>query len=517
MPERARLTFFVMYPLVLTAVLAICVYFRFRTNSRRLPPGPPKLPFIGNVLSMPSSHEWITFSQWGKKYGSDIIHLDVLGTSIVVLNSYNAAIDLLDKRSAIYSDRPRLVMARELMGWDETLFFQPYGSQWRAGRRLLHEQFQFSAATRFHPQQITTAHRLLSRLLESPEDFREHIRYAAGSLSMSIAYGIETLPAQDPLIETAAANLAAVVAAATPGSYLVDVLPFLKHIPAWVPGAGFQRKAQYWKQETAKMLNTPFVITKQALADGVAPPSFTRHALDNMDTSEDGRSQEELLKWMAADIYVGGADTSVAAILIFILGMLSNPEAMKAAQAEIDAVVRPGFLPTFEEEERLPYISAIRLETLRWNNVTPLAIPHSTTEEDIYQNYRIPAGSTIIANVWAMTHDENEYPEPFKFRPERFLKDGKLNREVRDPTSAVFGFGRRVCPGQHLGSSFLWIVITSILSSFDITKAVDEDGKIVEPSYACISGLLSFPVPFRCSIQPRSQEKAHLVKTLVEA
>ncbi|KAJ7032376.1 cytochrome P450 [Mycena alexandri] len=517
-----------MYLLVLTAVLAVYVYFRFRTNF--------SLPFIGNALSIPSSHQWIAFSRWGKEYGkhiallcSDIIHLDVCGTSIVVLNSYNAAIDLLDKRSAIYpighwlsfrvydaanitSSRPKLIMARELMGWENTLFFQPYGSPWLAGRRLMHEQFQSSAATRFHPQQIIASHHLLSRLLESPQDFSDHIRHAAGSLSMSIAYGIETLRAQDPLIETAAASLAAVVVAANPGSFLVDVLPFLKHVPAWVPGAGFQRKARQWKQETAKMVNIPFQITKQALTDGVAAPSFTRHGLESMDAFKDAKSQEELIKWTAADIYVG----DVAAIQTFMLGMLANPEAMKAAQAEIDTVVRPGFLPTFEDEERLPYISAIRQETLRWNNVTPMAVPHSTTEEDIYQNYRIPAGSVVLANVWAMTHDEHEYPEPFKFRPERFLKDRKLDLEVRDPTNLAFGFGRRVCPGQHLGSSFLWIVIASILSSFDITKAVDKGGKIVEPSYAYLPGLVGFPVPFRCSVQPRSREKANLVKMLVE-
>ncbi|KAJ7185204.1 cytochrome P450 [Mycena filopes] len=497
-----------MYLLLLA--LTVFLYLQFRTRSRRrLPPGPPKLPLIGNALSIPSSLQWIKFWGWAKKYDSDIIYLDVFGTPFVVLNSHKAAMDLLDKRSGIYSNRSTLVMATELMGWEDSIFFQPYGNS--PGRRLLHEQFQSSAATRFWPQQTNTSHRLLSCLLESPENFMEHIRHAAGSLSMSIAYGIESLPTQDPLIEVAAAALAGVVVAANPGTFLVDVLPFLKYIPAWLPGAGFRRKARQWKEDRRESSEVPFGIAKRALAEGVAASSFTRHGLETINNSKNTKIQEKSIKLAAADIY------SVASVQTFILGMLSNPGAMKAAQSELDNVVRPGFFPAFEDEAELPYISAIMQETLRWNPVTPLAIPHSTTEEDVYQDYHIPAGSTVVANVWAIAHDEDVYPEPFKFKPERFLtKDGKLDSTVRDPRSFVFGFGRRICPGQYMGASFLWIVIASILYSFDITKAVEEDGKVVEPSYAYLSGLLSFPVPFRCSIQPRSQEKAHLIQTLVE-
>jgi hypothetical protein len=80
------------------------------------------------------------------------------------------------------------------------------------------------------------------------------------------------------------------------------------------------------------------------------------------------------------------------------------------------------------------------------------------------------------------------YPEPFKFKPERFLlPNGKPNPAVRDPLSA-FGFGRRLCPGRHMAHSSLLIAITSILAAFNIEKAVDVEGRVVEPSYEYISG-----------------------------
>ncbi|KAJ8697465.1 hypothetical protein PTI98_004269 [Pleurotus ostreatus] len=69
------------------------------------PPGPRGYPIIGNLLDMPSELQWEKYSEWSKKYGSDIIYLNVLGNSIVVLNSYKAVNDLLSVRSSLYSDR----------------------------------------------------------------------------------------------------------------------------------------------------------------------------------------------------------------------------------------------------------------------------------------------------------------------------------------------------------------------------------------------------------------------------
>ena len=48
-----------------------------------------------------------------------------------------------------------------------------------------------------------------------------------------------------------------------------------------------------------------------------------------------------------------------------------------------------------------------------------------------------------LVTTRAMLHDETVYPEPFRFNPDRFMKDGRLNLAVRDPDHAAFGFGRR--------------------------------------------------------------------------
>lgn len=80
--------------------------------------------------------------------------------------------------------------------------------------------------------------------------------------------------------------------------------------------------------------------------------------------------------------------------------MAIYPEVQRKAQEEIERVVGPNKLPTFADRERLPYINAIVKEVLRWHPVAPMGIPHTTTQDDVYEGYFIPKGSMVLANIW---------------------------------------------------------------------------------------------------------------------
>ncbi|KAJ6570090.1 cytochrome P450 [Mycena vulgaris] len=490
------------------------LYFKFRFHAPPLPPGPRKLPLVGNLFSMPLHSEWETYWKWSKKYDSDVIHLSAMGTSIVVLSSLEAAEDLLDKRSAIYSDRPRGHML-ELMGGTFMFALQRYGDTWRAQRRHFHHELNAVSARRFRSLEIQQAHDLLRRMLDNPDAYDEHFDYVFGGIMMTMAYGLDTLPHDDPYVNLAHITLRVLSHAAVPGRFLIDVIPALKHVPSWFPGAAFKRKAAEWKELVQEMVDQPFAASKDAMANGIERPSFITSRL----LSRDGRtkmsleSQERDIKEVAATIYATGTDTTRATLLMFLRAMLVHPTAQKKAQQEIDAVIRPGHLPGFEDEDQLPYVTAVVKETMRMWPVAPIAVPHAVTEDDIYRGYRIPAGSVVIANSWAMLHDESVYPEPHTFKPERFLLDGKLDPSVRDPLDIIFGFGRRSCPGRYMGLDSVWVMIASMLAVFNINKPIGEDGKVVEPPPGHISELVVVPVPFKCSIKPRSGYTAELIRS----
>ncbi|KAJ6508464.1 cytochrome P450-like protein, partial [Mycena sanguinolenta] len=102
----------------------------------------------------------------------------------------------------------------------------------------------------------------------------------------------------------------------------------------------------------------------------------------------------------------------------------------------------------------------------------------------------------------AMAHDESKYPNPHKFDPENFLNaDGQLNA---DDHTLAFGFGRRICIGRHAADATVWATIVSVLSTFDIAQAKDDNGNMIEIELAFSDGLVSHPKPFKCEISPRN-------------
>ncbi|PPQ87697.1 hypothetical protein CVT25_011464 [Psilocybe cyanescens] len=489
---------------ILTTIVVVFALYRRRNNAGSLshlplPPGPKGLPLIGNLRNMPTSFEWQTYHKWSKELDTDILYLNVAGTSIVVLDSAEAVLELFEKRSSIYSDRARMPMINELMGWNFNFGFMKYGERWRRHRRLMHHNFHPTAALRFRPHSLRAARNLLNRFLDIPNDVIGNLRHMAGETIMSIAYGLAVKPKDDPYIRTAEKGVHPLVAAAVPGAFLVDMLPFLKYVPEWMPGAGFQTKARKWKNLARSMVEVPFAAAKRNLANGVSPLCVASLSLQKLDegTTDDA---------YAEDIIQGVTGTMYA-------GLLDKPEVLRKAQQELDSVVKPGHLPDFDDEESLPYITAIAKETLRWRDVVPIAIPRLLTVDDEYKGYRLPAGSIVIPNAWAMLHNEDVYPDPFDFNPDRFMKDGKLNKSVRDPSHACWGFGRRICPGRYMAFSAVWIAIASLLTVYDIKKAVDDEGNVIEPAHDYVSALVCAPKPYKCSITPRSEQAEKLIRS----
>ncbi|KAG8701978.1 hypothetical protein FRC09_005024 [Ceratobasidium sp. 395] len=193
--------------------------------------------------------------------------------------------------------------------------------------------------------------------------------------------------------------------------------------------------------------------------------------------------------------------------------MLYNPAAQATAQAEIERVVGTSRLPTYTDRESLPYVEAIYKEVLRWQSLTPLGTPHKYTarSDDDYKGMRIPANSTVIANIWAILRNPLTYRDPDTFNPDRHLG---VNPEP-NPEDVAFGFGRRRCPGIHVAQSSVWLSIVLTLATYKIAPAVDEDGKAKLPSLQYSNTAIIHPPPFECKITPRSDKIKKIIENAV--
>uniref|UniRef100_A0A8H7Y934 O-methylsterigmatocystin oxidoreductase n=1 Tax=Psilocybe cubensis TaxID=181762 RepID=A0A8H7Y934_PSICU len=464
-------------------------------NNLPLPPGPKGYPIIGNLFDVPQpvNNPHIVYDQWFKKYG-DMIYVEVLGQSLLILGSLQRANDLLDKRSSNYSDRMRMPMILELMNWGYNMAFLPYGQWWRRHRKAFNEHFHQNIVHIYHPTQIREIRVFLHRLLVSPDNFMHHIRHALSSIIMGVAYGITVKDSSDPYISNAEKALQGVVEAGIPGAFLVDLIPALLYVPAWFPGAGFKKKAAYWSKINDDVINKPFEYIENELKHNrVVVPSVTTSLISHLPDKSDPLYSEErqIAKHTTAVAYIGGADTTVSTVQSFFLAMAMYPDAQRNAQAELDAVVGSHRLPDFSDRDSLPYINAVIKESMRWNQVLPLAIGHMATEDDEYDGYFIPRGTVVMANGWSILHDPEVFSEPMKYKPERYLKNGKLDPSVRSPDCAAFGYGRRIYPGRHLSDNSLYLIVSSVLSVYNIKPPLDEHGNPIQlkPNFA--GGFLS--------------------------
>ncbi|KAK0434405.1 cytochrome P450 [Desarmillaria tabescens] len=476
----------------------VFLWYLFRRNNRDapFPPGPRGLPLIGNLLDMPSEKEWLTFAKWGEKYG-DIVSVSILGRRLVVINSAQMAISILDKKSSIYSDRPVVGMGGELVGWRNSLALMPYGARFRNHRRLAHQLFGNNATmNQFLPMLESEMRRSLKRIFIRPEGLSEHIRKTAGSIILQISHGYVTQEDNDPFIELAERTMNQFSLSTASGGFLANLIPILTHIPDWFPGAGFKRTAREWASTLNEFVEKPYNYVKQEMAAGTARHSLTSSHLGKGVTAE----EEYDIKWLAATLYAGGADTTVAAIYAFFKAMLLYPEIQAKAQAEIDAVIGDDRLPRFDDRERLPYVNALALEVTRWHAVGPAGLPHCVTEDDVQFGYFIPKGSLVYANIWKMLHDPAVYDQPFEFKPERFIRTESKEPEF-DPHKLAFGFGRRICPGRVLADASIFISCAMALSAFTISKC-SEDGITLEPDTEHTAGTISHPTAVQ--VQNRS-------------
>ncbi|KAI0693707.1 cytochrome P450 [Cerioporus squamosus] len=484
-----------------TFVLSGFLLYRFAsTTGRQLPPGPHPLPLLGNLLDAPGIIIPQSLDDFARKYG-DLVYLRILGRPTILVGSHAMASELLDRRSGNYSDRPSSFMI-DLVGASWILL--KYGTAWRRQRRVFHHSYNVVAVSQFHEIQEHTTRQLLRRLLAGPADVFGALRFASCATTVRTVYGITMSGNDDEYLALIERAIHALKSSLEPGQYLVEIFPWLRRLPQWLPGAGFLRDAAEWEGAIEDARRVPFERALEDIRRGQSSPSMMSVTVQWFQ-AKGGVSHEDLavLRDAAAISYLAGPETILSHTKVFFLAMTLYPEVQKRAQADLDAIVGPDRLPCMNDMPSLPYIEAVLMESMRWKQINVLGFPHQSVADDEYDGYTIPAGSMIVPNVWAIAHDPRHYLDPFEFRPERYLTDaGTLRPDVLDPRSFMFGYGRRICPGRHFSESSLFITIACVLHTFVIHAGAEQE----KPD------IFSCPKTFDCNVHVRSTGARALIE-----
>lgn len=449
------------------------------------------------------------FRQDCKRRFGDLMYLNAFGQPIVVLQSLKAAFELLDKRANISSDRPRYIVAHEILCGGLFAAFMRYGDLWRRTRRAAHEGLTKLAIRHYYPILRKEATLLSSAILDNQGLLEKHFQRFSASAIMSILYDYPTLENEDDqTLKQIHTFIGRLSKATVPGAYLVELLPWMMHIPESF--AKWKREGREQFVEHTDMFNALLNAVRGDISKGCERPSMSASLIK---TSDRNGLSNQGMAWLIGTLYSAGAETTYNSLTWWALAMIAHPEIQKRAQAELDAVVGRARLPTFSDVPNLSYIQAIVKETLRWRPSLPFGIPHNTTEDIWYDGVFIPKGTTCLANLWQCHHDPAFYgDDAAKFNPERFLDaNGRILSgpvETRDEGHSTYGFGRRACVGKHLANDSLYITIATVLWAANLERVRDQHGEEVTPDTETFfdAGMIVRPLPYQCGITPRFPE-----------
>ncbi|KAG9118574.1 hypothetical protein FRC07_006852 [Ceratobasidium sp. 392] len=299
--------------------------------------------------------------------------------------------------------------------------------------------------------------------------------------------------------------------------YWVNDIPILRYIPKWFPGAGFVRDAAYRREQRAVVAGEPFAAVLADVSQGtVERPSYSSKLLEQKGGANASEEDVDLVKWTAQPMFTAGSTTTVTLVQSFLFTMCIRPEIAARVQAEIDAQVGRDRFPTLHDRDSLPFTDAVLQEVIRCNPILAFGLEHCASEDLQVRGYTIKKGTTIEANIWALMREPSTYPDPHTFNPDRFLK----KVPDPDPRRFLFGFGRRVCPGQHVANNGAFTMCASFMSVFSITAGEDTMREVERCGQDLWKMFTPFgpfePKPFACTIRPRDQAALAILETCKE-
>ncbi|KAM0345675.1 hypothetical protein ACHAPU_006330 [Fusarium lateritium] len=472
-----------------------------------------KLPIIGDLHSSPIDKPLLRWDAWAKKKGA-IATAKLLGiVPIVVINTAEAATELLGKRSKWYSNRPSSVTMEMITGagpgQSRFTLMHDMDEHLKLHHRILSPSLGGVAAPRYQPVMELEATQLVKDLLElanrkssaiTSADVYPLLERTQASTILALHYGFRVPTLDEPLhhriIDT---QVKVTYCAANPG--LPDFLPFLRHLPAAISP---------WLKAAERLFNEQKELYLQLLKLGDESPGWnaTKQARSIAANHSEKIPEIDLAFTLATSIQ-GGMETSPRALLWLFIAATVNPDFVKRAHLVLDAVVGRDRLPRFSDRSSLAYIDAIVSELMRWRPISPGSIPRRADKQDDFNGVSIAKNATVFANAWSIGRDSAAFDPSLgdldQFIPERWLDGGNMDVDATKQGELkaalplpVFGQGRRSCLGKRVALDGSFANIAAMLWAFDF-----EPNEKVNPMDMVVVGFMTEPKPFEVKLKPR--------------
>ncbi|XP_072286507.1 cytochrome P450 2G1-like [Pyxicephalus adspersus] len=462
-----------------------------------LPPGPTPLPVLGNLLQLKTGHLMDSFQEIREKYG-DIYTIYMGPRRVIVLCGYDAAKEALVDQGDVFGMRGLLPSVEQYFKGQGLVFGN--GECWKQLRRFSVQTLKIfgvgkkSIEMRIHEEAFC----LVEALREThglPFNPILCFSQVSANVMCSVLFG-KRYSYKDPDFQ----RLLHIVnnTFISMSSFWGQLFDIYDVIMRNVPGP-------HHKTCNCLLELEEFVREKTEICKATLNASNPRHVIDcfliQMEKEKHIPSTYFNLKNLYATIlslFIAGTETVATTIRHGFLLLLKYPNAKRKVQEEIDQVIGKLRVPAQQDREYMPYTDAVVHEIHRFADVFPMNLPHKASRSTQFRGYTIPKDTDVCVPLSFVLHDPKYFPDPFTFRPERFLdEDGSFKK---NEALMIFSAGKRMCLGDVLARQEVFLILTTLLQNFDITSPVDSKELEIAPQ---ICGFSNIPQLFEIGFIPR--------------
>ncbi|CAL4985303.1 unnamed protein product [Urochloa decumbens] len=436
-----------------------------------LPPGPWRLPVIGNL------HHLITgpniqraMCRLSQKHGA-IMALQLGELPVMVVSSPQAAQEVMKTHDVAFSDRHVSASSSALSFGGNDIAFAPYGERWRQLRKIC-------------TIELLSAARVLSfRHIREEEvsRFMENLAVSAGTgVAVNLSKMISRLIIDTFVRESIGSrcryqdeylNALDTAFRQTSGLNIGDLFPSSRLLKALDMAP---RKVLACRNRIQRILEQIIQETKEAVDSGndqVATRTGSEGLLGVLlrlqkECSTPIPLDDDTIMAVMFDMFAAGTETSSSTLIWCMTELVRNPETMAKAQAEVREAFKGKNTITEDDLKGLSYLKLVIKESLRLRTPAPLLSPRKCREPCQVMGYDIPKGTVMFVNMWAICRDPRYWDDPEEFKPERF-ENSDLDYKGTNYEFLPFGAGRRICPGINLGVRNIELALASLLYHFD--------------------------------------------------
>ncbi|XP_010910121.1 cytochrome P450 71A1 [Elaeis guineensis] len=451
------------YSCLLLIPIALLLYAKTTRPSLRLPPGPRRLPIIGNLHQL-GELPYRSLCLLSEKHGP-LMSLKLGSTPTLIISSSDMACEILKTQDLIFCTRPPLVAHKRYSYGGLDMAFAPYGEQWRQVRRIcMLEVFSAKRVLAFQSIREEEIETLIQTIIRntssSPVNLSEMLLCLFNNITSREVFN-RRFSGDGECTRSNNHDLIREIMSIMGGFCLGDFFPSMEWLDVLTGLRGRIERSFHGLDELLEE-----EINKHINAKGNHDDFIDVLLGLQKDPSLGFILTRDQMKAIIMNVFLGGSDTSASTIEWAMSELMKNPKIMKKAQDEIRGLL--GNKGKVEEcgIQKLHYLKLVIKEVLRLHPPAPLLIPRECMHDCKINGYDIPKKTMVYINAWAIGRDPNNWQDAEAFVPERF-EENDISYKGQHFDFIPFGSGRRICPGMSLGLVATEIALANLLYRFN--------------------------------------------------